>query len=438
MERLGTMAARRTLRSTLIGAIIALSMLTAADAHAANSFFGVLPQETMSPSELATARAGGIESIRLPLSRTGVTTADGFDWTPIDVQVRDAAKAGLNILPTIYYTSPLENSDRRWLPNTPEGIDNWNELLESAAGRYGTDGSFWANHPSIPRMPVTVWQIWNEVNTLWFTKSIAPDDYARLVIESSKTIKAVDPNAKIMLSGLVATPRPEAGMRADNFLNELYGTTGFRSSFDFAAIHPYEVNVPDSVQAIADLRSALDRSGDRTKGIYVTELGWGSDSKTVFGKGSQANQAEFLASAYKSMILKRPELKVDAVYWFSWKDLTPDRKACVFCHETGLFDATGAPKASWRELTTIIERERTHPGDPGPFDPDPGRTSRRTSDYGMKRCRRFRGSARETPALPGRGTLPETNGSQDRKGTPHGEAEKDLHRSGRSARSPPG
>ena len=394
MNHLGALTARRTLRSILIGTIVAVSMSTAADARASNGFFGVLPQEYMTLAEMKTAKAGGIESLRLPLSRRMVQRSEN-DWVIVDTFVGNAARAGLTVLPTVYGSTPRDSSDRRWLPNTTEGLSTWNELLERAAGRYGSNGTFWTDHPSIPRMPITVWQIWNEVNTLWFAPSISPGDYANLVINSSKTIKAVDPDAKILLSGLVGTPRPESGMRADAYLKKLYGTSGFRNSFDLAAIHPYEVTVPDSLQDIVDLRATLDRFGDRDKEIYVTELGWGSDSKTAFGMGSQAAQARYLGSAFKSIILRKPALKVHAVYWFTWKDLTDGQKACVFCYETGLFDRNGAPKASWQELTTLIERERTNPGDPGPFDPTPGTTDPVKTGSGTKQCRKLRPGSRK-------------------------------------------
>ena len=44
-------------------------------------------------------------------------------------------------------------------------------FARAIAARYGNDGSFWRDNPSIPRRPIRVWQVWNEPNakSFWAT-----------------------------------------------------------------------------------------------------------------------------------------------------------------------------------------------------------------------------------------------------------------------------
>ena len=56
------------------------------------------------------------------------------------------------------------------------------------------------------RLPIRTWQIWNEANFFYFALPASPSRYAKLVKISSQAIKAVDPGAKVILSGLFAKP----------------------------------------------------------------------------------------------------------------------------------------------------------------------------------------------------------------------------------------
>src|SRR5437763_145559 len=41
-------------------------------------------------------------------------------------------------------------------------------FLRTLIGRYGPQGSFWAEHPDLPRVPVRAWQVWNEESGPFF------------------------------------------------------------------------------------------------------------------------------------------------------------------------------------------------------------------------------------------------------------------------------
>src|SRR5262245_16331817 len=88
-------------------------------------FFGVAPQTSLTKEDLEYMKAGGIESIRWPLSWGAVqpTRRSAYDWGSFDPIVADAARAGLYVLPSIGSpprwavrkgtTMPIDNATQR-------------------------------------------------------------------------------------------------------------------------------------------------------------------------------------------------------------------------------------------------------------------------------------------------------------------------------------
>jgi hypothetical protein len=97
----------------------------------------------------------------------------------------------------------------------------WVAFVRAAAERYGPGGQFWAEHAPgvakdgivIPRpKPIHVWQVCNEANFFYFAYPVSPTRYARLLKLTSRAIKAADPRADVLLSGLFGEP-DEGGKR---------------------------------------------------------------------------------------------------------------------------------------------------------------------------------------------------------------------------------
>src|SRR5206468_6149716 len=41
----------------------------------------------------------------------------------------------------------------------PADVGAWSRFVGAAVARYGRDGSFWPEHPSIPRLPIETWEV---------------------------------------------------------------------------------------------------------------------------------------------------------------------------------------------------------------------------------------------------------------------------------------
>jgi hypothetical protein len=355
----------------ILAAVMALALPAAAQALP-SGFFGIAPQTALTETDAAYMKAGGIGSIRWPVSWPAVQpTANGdYDWSSVDPAVEAAARHGLTVLPYLYGTP-------RWVSRKPTTlpIDNgrarkaWTAFVEAAVRRYGPEGEFWAQHspetaaieyvPAIPRpMPIRTWQVWNEANFFYFAYPVSPTRYARLLKLTHAALKAVDPTAKTVLSGLFGNPDESGkrGMDATKFLAALYRVPGIKADFDAVALHPYAFHVEDLEELTEALRAVVLENHDAATSLYITEMGWGSQNdpnKVAFEQGIHGQVRE-LHGAYRYLISHRGRLKLRATYWYSWKD-NPEYVACHFCDSVGLFRAGRGfhPKPAWHAFVAL-------------------------------------------------------------------------------------
>ncbi len=335
-------------------------------------FFGIGPQTPLTDRDAEYMKAGGIGVVRIavPWSSLQASENGGYNWVGLDEGVGIAARAGLKVLPFLYGTP-------NWLAREPTTLPvgdgrqrrEWTAFLSAAVERYGPRGQYWKAHstavgdqPPVPRRPIRAWQIWNEANFHYFAFPASPGRYATLVKISGRAIKAADPGAKVILSGLFAKPTAKGvrGMPAGRFLKALYRVPGLKRSFDGVALHPYAINTRILEEYVEEFHDVTVENHDRVP-LYITEMGWGSQpdfNKVAFEQGPQG-QVRQLRGAYGYLLGNRRRLDVRQVHWFSWKDIKGD---CNFCDSVGLFrEGSGfRPKPSWRAFVKI-SRGRIRP-----------------------------------------------------------------------------
>ena len=353
-------------------ALVALAAPTGAQAALPADFWGVVANEAPNPEEAAMLRAGGVESIRVPVNWAAVQSGPGGlpDWSSVDPYVRAGAESGMSVLPFL-------TGAPAWVVSS-EGVGGggrapvslpvqtsaqraaWREFLRLAVFRYGPGGSFWAENPLLPAHPIRTWQIWNEENYKYFAARPSPSQYGKLVVDSYQDLRSADPGARIVLGGLFARPKggntkPAPGRIkrawfAADFLEQMYKTTpGVRGKFLAVALHPYSYSYKQLTPELEELRAALKASGDGGRAIWITELGWSSGHPSAanghnkFEKGLQG-QARELRGAFGLLRSQAAAWRVKRVYWFSFTD-SPG--TCNFCDGSGLFDDSLNPKPAW-------------------------------------------------------------------------------------------
>ncbi len=364
---------RKLLKSALalLAAAAALSLPCSAQALPP-SFFGIAPQTTLTDADASYMAAGRIGSIRVPFSWATVqpTRRGGFDWSGIDPVVELAANHGLAVLPFLY-NAP------RWVVRKPTTlpIDNpraraaWTAFVSAAVERYGPGGEFWTERapgqaainyltPIFRPLPIGVWQVWNEANFFYFAYPVSTRRYARLLKLTHAAIRTADPRGQVLLSGLFGDPDEtgKRGIDAARFVDALYRVPGIKASFDAVALHPYAFHVEDLEALAEEMRAVLVKHHDRRTGLYITEMGWGSqnDPNVVAFEQGIDGQARELRAAYRFLIANRHRLNLKGTYWYSWKD-EPEYVECHFCDSVGLFRAGRhfRPKPAWRAFVRI-------------------------------------------------------------------------------------
>jgi hypothetical protein len=361
----------RHLKTTILLLALAAALLAPAAAQALpRTFFGIGPQTGLTDTDVAYMKAGGIGTVRWPVGWPSVQPKanGGYDWGGIDSAVATAARRGLTILPFLYATP-------RWIAAKPTTLpvgsararNAWVAFVKAAVARYGPGGTFWADHDPavaaatgvvpIPRpLPIRTWQVWNEANFFYFAFPVSTSRYAKLLKLAHGAIKSVDPTAKVVLSGLFGNPDQGGrfGMDAAKFLAALYRTPGIKADFDGVALHPYAFHVDDLEELVEEVREVVVENHDAAAGLYLTEMGWGSqnDPNVVAFEQGMGGQARELRKAYRYLIGNRHALNLKSTYWFSWKDIRGD---CNFCDSVGLFHEGEAfrPKPAWRAFVGL-------------------------------------------------------------------------------------
>ncbi len=284
-----------------IAGLLALTALactaSAAQALPAN-FWGAVPQSSLSVEQYQRVHRGGVDTIRLPVNWATVQPTEGaaFDWTLTDSQVSEAARTGIDVLP--FLAGEPAWAERlisvgggvqvpAHLPVKGTARAGWLAFCEAVVARYGSSGSFWAEHPDVPYRPLRNWQIWNEPNFKFFVHQPNPTEYAQMVKISSTAIKGADPGAKIILAGLFAWPKggnTKSGNHnwfASDFLEGLYKVRRDRRQVRRASpLHPYSTRYQLLAPQIEEVREVLKKRHDAGNGLWITELGWSSEPKT--------------------------------------------------------------------------------------------------------------------------------------------------------------
>jgi hypothetical protein len=332
-------------------------------------FWGVSPQATPTGEQFQRLRAGGVDSVRIPIPWSSVQPSAGTEanFSNVDALVTGAVSAGLDVLPFVYDApswavtlatvpgSGGRSKAPRTLPvKTGAQRTAWANFLKLAVGRYGPGGTFWTANPGLPESPIRTWQIWNEENFKYFVVRPSPSDYGKLINVSYTAIKSIDPGAKLILGGMFAQPReaqfkskPPQAYFATDFLEGVYKTTpGVKSKFSGVALHPYTANYQQLTPDIEAFRLVLKENHDAGKGLWITEIGWSSEPKSAgdsFAKGTKG-QVTQLKGAFNLFVQKQVKWKLRRIYWFSVDD---QRGSCNFCGGSGLFGSGFVAKKSW-------------------------------------------------------------------------------------------
>jgi hypothetical protein len=323
--------------AVLIAAAAAVCAL-AAPAQAARFYGVVLDREVSDASvavqdqQFALMRKNGVETVRRVFSWAAAqpdqTQPPNFADT--DALVGRAARNGIEILPIVMYAPAWARQSVDDPASPPRDNADYVAFLNALVARYGPHGSFWTEHPEVPKRPLRTWQVWNEpqLRYQWADKDWE-SSYGRLLRAAHDALKQADPGSTVVLAG------------ATNFawtaLESLYRKGGIKGEFDVAALHPYTGSAGRVVKVARLFRAVMKKHGDGKKPVWITELAWpASKGRVKPPQGLAAlpttdrGMATRLTRAYR---LLRKTRAVQRAYWYTW--------ASAYRKANGIFDFTG-------------------------------------------------------------------------------------------------
>jgi hypothetical protein len=236
------------------------------------------------------------------------------DWSAIDRIVAGATQRRMRVLPVVTVAPDWAARHPGRFNSPPSDFDAYARFTAALARRFGPNGSFWAENPGLPRLPLREYQAWNEPSLKVFWSDDGWDrDYVQLLKVTRPALLAADPRAKVVLAGL-----PNESWKA---LRLIYKAGG-RRHFDIAAIHPFTALVKNVIRIAELSRDVMRKYGDRRKPLMVTETSWpssrGKTSTRYAFEVSEKQQAARLRDVLPAFARARGRLGIRRVYWFTW------------------------------------------------------------------------------------------------------------------------
>ncbi len=184
-----------------------------------------------------------------------------------DKAITDSIKNGVNILYTLCYGNPIYE-ETKWLadlgpvwttghPFTGQAGPTKKESIEG----FVNYAKFVAKH-FLGR--VKWYEIWNEENSwAWYGEPPDPKAFGKLVLDTAKALKEIDPEIKVMVGGTAAL--------APQFISDALEVGG-GPYIDAIAFHPYTMPYPEMGLGALDVVDGKQIGRDKKEFGYSTYL----------------------------------------------------------------------------------------------------------------------------------------------------------------------
>ncbi|HEY5815330.1 MAG TPA: hypothetical protein VIS95_03215 [Solirubrobacterales bacterium] len=273
---------------------------------------------------------------------------DMFKWT---------AERDIVVLPYLY--GRPSGTDRFLLEEDPEW-GQWEAFLKAVVQRFGYNGSFWSENPSIPYHPVGAWEIWNEPNLAANNPILAggvekaqPQNYAKFMVRSAHKIReAQGASPTQIVTGGLYSKAGANGMSVAEFLQkmkDLEKEQGFAvgSAFDAFSLHPYsfEKGLSGVQTYVNEARSNLSTHFGN-KQLWITELGWNVSPWGDSGHQavSESQQATNLTESFNWIKSVASEKNINLLIWYFFRDVSASE---AWDYHAGLRRSDGSYRPAW-------------------------------------------------------------------------------------------
>jgi hypothetical protein len=332
-------------------------------ARPSRSFLGLVAEDAFGKpgayrrENLDRLRSTGAGLVRQTFDWARIERARGrYELSFYDGYIAALARRRLRVLPILFNVPPFRSSapaNPRRGTYPPRRASELGELGAVLARRYGPGGSFWREHPELPKLPVRSWQVWNEPNLPVYWPS-GPDaaEYVALLRATARAIRRVDPGAEILTAGL---PDSSLGVPLRDYVEAMYAAGG-AGAFDVLAVNPYGQDARGVLGTVKAVRGVASAHGDNPA-VWVTELGWATGGPQSDFRVGEARQAQLLEQTLLALARRRDELRIRGVVYFNWRDSTPYAGGRDFFGlHTGLLRLDGHAKPALSSYKKVAKR----------------------------------------------------------------------------------
>jgi Beta-galactosidase len=295
-------------------------------------------------AQWALMARSGVESVRTVFHWAEAQPEPGVtDFSHTDLVVGLAAAHNIELVPVVRSAPGWAARDLYARGSPPRNVADYTAYLSALIARYGPKGSFWAEHPELPRRPVRTWQVWNEphLNIWWNTDGRSPTswarEYARLLKAAKATIDAADPGATVVLAALA-----DYAWKHMARLNRF----GIGRYYDVAAINLFTARPENVMKGVRWVRREMRRGGAARKPVWLTESTWPAGKGRVSRPEASWQRAWYTTDTgmagrvrgiYSTAMRYRRKLRIGRVVWYTWASAYADND---------LFDYAGLIKFS--------------------------------------------------------------------------------------------
>ncbi|MFL5906585.1 MAG: hypothetical protein ACJ75Z_03175 [Solirubrobacterales bacterium] len=318
-------------------------------------FYGVVAVQPPNTAEFNAMGRGKVGTLRVLFYWPTVEPTRGSrNWGLYDQIVANAALQGVRVMPTLFGSPSFAARNLTQYPISRASRQAFAQFVTDAVNRYKASGTFWqssywqsfaAAHPGARQLPITDWQLWNEVNSpSYSTPHPHPRQYAALLKLTGAIIHSADPGGHLILAGMFTRPSQPRAIPLEEYLNDLYRIKGTKRAFDALAVHPYAHKAAEALRTVRGVRKLTRKRHDGSSPIWLTELGWASSGRPSRYTTSPDGQAARLQASFSSLTANAARFGIAGILWYSLVDASTDS---YWLNRTGLFELNGTPKPAW-------------------------------------------------------------------------------------------
>lgn len=359
-----------TLRRLIIGLAASVMLFGATPAHATlpKDFFGLVSEDVFvgnaayRDGTLAQQSAIGIGLIRQTFHWKQIEVSRGhYNWARYDAYMATTASHGIRVLPILFDPPRFRGKFSRKTSATypPRRYADLGTFGAQVARRYGPNGTFWAQNPGIPKLPITAYQVWNEPNIpAYWPTGPNPRQYARLLRATASGIHRADAHAEIVTAGMPDSHLSRPGS-VYSYVKSMLHSPGGRS-FNTLAVNPYGKTSGELLGKLRHFRSILNAAHDRRAGMWVTEFGWSDIGPASSFRAGSAGQARQIRRVIPALARMRSHLHLRGLVYYSWRDGAPypPKFKDFWGLHTGLLRRNGSPKPAFAAFKAAVASAR--------------------------------------------------------------------------------